>query len=214
MAHVALNLDAYNMMRITSKYKVCKRLGTGVFEKCQSQKFSLAEARFRKAKKKQRPLSDYGKQLLEKQRIRFTYGIAERQFGNYVQAVTGAVDPSRALFETLEMRLDSIVFRLGLTATRRAARQLVSHGHITVNGRRVTVPSYHISVGDVIAVREGSKQSPLFARFSGTDADAITTLSWVQFDQSALSGKVTGLPPYTPTEGGHAFPLVFEYYSR
>ncbi len=205
---------AYNMMKITSKYKVCKRLGGGVFEKCQTQKFTLAEARFRKAKGKVRAVSDYGKQLLEKQRIRFTYGIAERQFGNYVQAVTGADDPSRALFETLEMRLDSIVYRLGLAQTRRAARQLVSHGHLLVNGRRVTVPSHHMHVGDVIAVREGSKQSPLFARFSGGEADAVTALTWVQFDQAALSGKIIGLPPYAPTESGHAFPLVFEYYSR
>jgi small subunit ribosomal protein S4 len=102
---------------------------------------------------------------LDKQKVRFTYGISEKQFGNYInEAVAHKGAPATEyLFELMERRLDNAVYRLGLAHTRRLSRQMVSHGHITVNGKKSTVASQRVNVGDIIAVREGSKKSILFA---------------------------------------------------
>jgi small subunit ribosomal protein S4 len=134
------------MLLIKSKYKVAKRLGASVFEKTQTQKFALSAAR--NPKKPSRGGrgggSDYGKQLLEKQRVRFTYGLSERQLSNYAEKAFQEKDPGAALNASLETRADNVVYRAGLALTRRAARQIVSHGHILVNGTRITIPSYHV----------------------------------------------------------------------
>jgi small subunit ribosomal protein S4 len=139
-------------MKIGPKYKICKRLGGGIFEKCQTQKFQIAEARARKRGSRRRGMSDYGKQLLEKQKVRFSYGITEKQLRKYVSSSTLAQDAVSAIYSSLEMRLDNVVYRAGLASTRRMARQLVAHGHITVNGRKLKVPSYATKVDDEIAV--------------------------------------------------------------
>src|SRR3989344_4390397 len=132
-------------MIIGPRYKICKRLGSGVFEKCQTQKFQLSEARRgakRRTGRKPRTLSDFGRQLLEKQKVRYAYGVPERQLARYTrEAVEGTGDPTVSLLSRLETRLDNVVYRLGLAPTRLAARQLVSHGHIAVGERRVTIPS-------------------------------------------------------------------------
>ena len=125
-----------------------------------SQKFALSQERAERTKRRGRGRgpTEYGKQLLEKQKVRFTYGISEKQFSAYVReamASHGAV-PSDVLHRALEMRLDNVIYRLGLAPTRRAARQMVSHGHITVNGRKTTIPSRRIVIGDRIGVREGN----------------------------------------------------------
>ena len=151
------------MLLIKSKFKIAKRLGAAIFEKTQSQKFALSEARSAANKRNSRGGrggSDYGRQLLEKQRVRFTYGISERQLSNYAEAAYTQPDPSTSLHRSLEMRADSVAYRSGLAPTRRAARQLVSHGHIVVNGVRITTPSHHIKKGDVVTIREGSRRSP------------------------------------------------------
>src|SRR5437870_6036475 len=128
------------MLLIKSKYKIAKRLGAAVFEKTQSQKFALSEARTKKPRGG-RGGSDFGRQLLEKQRVRYTYGLSERQLANYAEAAFAEKDPSLSLHRALEMRTDSLTYRAGFSSTRRAARQAVSHGHITVNGKRMTTPS-------------------------------------------------------------------------
>src|SRR5438132_791113 len=119
---------------ITGKrYKIAKRLGVSVFEKAQTQKFALSEARTAKIKKGGRGgRSEFSKQMLEKQKVRITYGITERQFRNYVRAALAAAgtNPVERLHESLELRLDNVSYRLGLAPTRRAARQMVAHGHI------------------------------------------------------------------------------------
>ena len=124
-------------MIIGPKYKICKRLGGAVFEKCQTQKFTLAEARKKTTKsqgKRPNAMSDYKRQLLEKQKMRYTYGLSERQLSGYVaQSVEKSAHPGDALMLRLESRLDNVVYRLGLAKTRRLARQMVSHGHILVN---------------------------------------------------------------------------------
>src|SRR3989344_5455161 len=151
------------MLPVKSKYKIAKRLGAAIFEQTQTQKFALSEARSIKAKRRPRAAFDYGRQLLEKQRVRYTYGITETQLSKYVKKAYTTADPSRSLHKMLEMRADSVVYRAGFAPTRRAARQLVSHGHILVNGTRTTSPSHHVGQGDTLTIREGSRRSPLFA---------------------------------------------------
>ncbi len=203
------------MLPVRSKYKIAKRLGAGVFEQTQTQKFALSEARTAASKKKPRGRggSDYGRQLLEKQRVRYTYGLNERQLSNYAEKAMKEADPSTALHRSLEQRADSIVYRAGLAGTRRMARQLVSHGHILVNGRRTTTPSYHLKKGDVITIREGSRKSPLFAGL----ADQENTRSipqWLTVDIALLKAEVSGEPAYTTVETGLDYATVFEFYSR
>ena len=201
------------MLLVKSKYKIAKRLGAGVFEKTQTQKFALSESR--SPRKFRRGGSDYGKQLLEKQRVRFTYGITERSLSKYASEATKQKDPSAALNEALEMRADNVVYRAGLASTRRAARQIVSHGHITVNGTRITIPSRLIKKSDVIAVREGSRTSPLFAGLTEEKEGRSTPPSWISVDPSApLRAEVTGLPTYDRSTGGLDYATVFEFYSR
>ena len=204
-------------MIIGPKYKICKRLGGAVFEKCQTQKFTLAEARQKTSQgsgKRHGAMSDYKRQLLEKQKMRYTYGISERQLSRYVQdSVEKSTNPSHALMIRLESRLDNVVYRLGIAKTRRLARQMVSHGHIVVDGRKVTVPSYTVKPQQTIGVREGSKGSPLFQ--TAHEETAGTRMpTWVQFDPVMLSGNVTELPSYDAHDLLFDLEQVFEYYSR
>lgn len=202
-------------MKTVQKYKICRRLGPGVFEKCQTTKFTLSEARHAKNMKNKRPkpLSGYAQQFNEKQKVRFMYGISERQFSNYIkEAVKNNETPSNeSLFELLEYRLDNVVYRLGLTNSRRLSRQMVSHGHITVNGRKTNVASLRVKVGDVISVREGSKKSPLFGDMANKMKD-YTCPNWLTFNIDSLSGKVQGKPKNI--EGYIDLNTVLEFYSR
>lgn len=201
------------MLQIKSKYKVSKRLGAGVFEQTQTARYTLSAERALKSKGRRRAPSDYSLQLTEKQKVRYTYGLSERQFSRYVkESLHADVEPIAALYRTLEMRLDNLAYRLGLASTRRAARQMVSHGHLLVNGRRMTVPSHQVRVGDAIAVREGSKSSPLFTVTEGMEFKPNP--AWATFDRSNWTGSVTGIPTYTPGENLLDFQAVFEYYSR
>lgn len=202
-------------MKAVKKYKIGRRLGAGVFEKCQTPKFTMSEARHAKnAKGKRRKMiSSYGAQFLEKQKVRFTYGISERQFSNLIKeavAHKGGLAKD-TLFELLESRLDNVVFRMGLAHTRRLSRQMVSHGHITVNGRKTTVPSQRIKKGDVIGIREGSKGSVLFTNLDKKLKD-YTLPSWLKFDVAQLQGGVEGKPENT--EGFLDLNTVLEFYSR
>lgn len=202
-------------MKTVQKYKICRRLGPGVFEKCQTTKFTLSEARHAKNMKNKRPkpLSGYAQQFNEKQKVRFMYGISERQFSNYIkEAVKNNETPSNeSLFELLEYRLDNVVYRLGLTHSRRLARQMVSHGHIMVNGRKTNVASSRVKVGDIISVREGSKKSPLFGDMANKMKD-YTCPNWLTFNIDSLSGKVQGKPKNI--EGYIDLNTVLEFYSR
>jgi len=203
-------------MILGAKFKICRRLGSGVYDKCQSQKYMLSEARHSKVgknQKKPKQLTDYGIQLIAKQRIRFTYGVTEKQFVNYVrkaEAVQGG-KPGEKLAELLESRLDNIVYRLGLASSRRHARQMVSHGHFVVNGKRTTVPSQAISQKDTVLVRESSKTSPLFQEIS-KKVNVQNLPNWLSFDEKTMTAKLTGRPK---TEDAFLdFHGVIEFYSR
>lgn len=201
------------MLPIKSKYKIGKRLGVGIFEQLQTQKFALSAARGEKKQQRRRGGSDFGKQLLEKQRVRFTYGLAEKQLSNYASVAFEAADPSSALHKALELRVDSAVYRAGFAPTRRAARQMVSHGHIKINGRRTTVPSHKLKVGDVLTVREGSAKSVLFASLAEKE-EKRGVPAWLSVDITALKAEVTGEPAYNAAETGLDYATVFEFYSR
>ncbi len=181
-------------MKIGPKYKIARRLGAPVFEKTQTQKFRVkAEAKTKAKKGKTK--SSFGLQLIEKQKARFTYGITAKQFGRYITEVieSNTTHGTEELYKKLETRLDNVVYRLGLASTRRFARQLVSHGHILINGKKNTVPSTKIYEGDVVAVREGSKKTKAFADVSERSKNS-TVQPWLAFDVEKMSGKVTKLP--------------------
>lgn len=204
------------MLIIKSKYKIAKRLGAGIFDQTQTQKFALSEARSREHKRGgRRGGSDYGRQLLEKQRVRFTYGLSERQLYNYVQKATHAANPSTSLFMMLESRADNALYRAGLAPTRRAARQALSHGHVLINGRRTKAPSYALQLNDKLSIREGVRTSSLYASLAEKPAEERRTISpWLATDFNLLTVEVKKAPAYSAAESGLDFGTVFEFYSR
>lgn len=201
-------------MIIGPKYKICKRLGSNVFEKCQTKAYSLAEQRVRTDKKPKRAGSDFNRQLLEKQKLRLIYSLTEKQFSSYVfQALESGENPSQFLFAKLESRLDSAIFRTGLVTTRRAARQVASHGHMLVNGKRVTVPSYELSSGDVLALRDGSKSSALFQGMEERLKEHKPP-DWIVFDAEKREATFKSVPSFGAQDTIVDFGAVFEYYTR
>jgi len=198
------------------KYKIGRRLGAEVFDKCQTQKFALSEARHDKQQKrgsKRKNISNYGKQLLEKQKVRMMYGVSEKQFVRYVSEVVAGRVQNKAmkLCESLESRLDNVIYRLGIATTRQQARQLVSHGHILVNGRRTKVPSYSVKQGDVVSLREGSKEKVIFQDLEKR-LQNISIPAWLTFDMTSKEGKVIGL--LAEPDAALNFQSVLEFYTR
>lgn len=203
-------------MKTGPRYKLAKRLGSSVFEKAQTQKFAISADRSARNKRRGRGRqSEYGKQMLEKQKVRITYGLPERQFRAYIAkalAATGA-KPIDRLHETLELRLDNVAWRLGLAPTRRAARQMAAHGHLTVNGRKVRIPSYALSVGDVVGVREGSRGHGTLIGLAERSAESRTP-AWLSFDAKAMEGKVTGRPTTESADPAGDLSAVLSFYTR
>jgi len=202
-------------MIIGPKYKICRRLGSGVFDQCQTQKFMLSEAKKTKTAKKgpRKQVSEYGQQLNEKQKIRFSYGVTEKQLGNYVEEATSSKGSvaSEKLYELLETRLDNTIYRLGLASTRRLARQMASHGHFTVNGTKTTVPSYRLKVGDKVAVREGSKTSVLFQDLD-KKLENSKAPAWLTWNGAKMEAEIKGKPK--KEDAFLDFNTVLEFYSR
>lgn len=198
------------------KFKVCRRLGDKVYGKCQSPKFATSLARKPVSKKKSRGGgSEFKTQLAEKQKTKIFYGVSERQFANYVrkaQSKKGA-NPSVELFKMLETRLDNIVFALGFLSSKPLARQVVTHGHMLVNGVRVDVPSYSVKVGDKISVRKGSVDSPLFRDLENRIKDKNLP-SWVRFNKDKVEFEVVAMPTYDNGLTGFKLGDVIEFYSR
>jgi small subunit ribosomal protein S4 len=203
-------------MKIGPKFKIAKRLGASIFEKTQTQKFELSVARSANQRRGRRPgqMSDYKRQLLEKQKLRFTYGISEKQLRRYVdEAVEKSHQPVAIIMDRLESRLDNVIYRMGLAKTRRLARQIASHGHICVNGKKMTIPSHRVKVGDVISIREGSRQTGLFVDLSEKHEPAGVP-AWVTFDVKKMEGTMKAAPVYDPISSLFDPEQVMEYYSR
>ncbi|MBP3737028.1 MAG: 30S ribosomal protein S4 [Lachnospiraceae bacterium] len=162
---------------------------------------------------RRRKVSEYGTQLREKQKVKFVYGVLEKQFHRYymkaanMKGITG-----ENLLQLLERRLDNVVYRLGLAKTRRMARQIVVHGHILVNGKKVDIPSALVKVGDVITLRERSRESEMFKSLrEGTGA---VTPKWLAFDAPTLTGTVNALPAREDIDYPVQEHLIVELYSR
>lgn len=203
-------------MKVGPKFKLAKRLGPSIFEKTQTQKFAIAAERAAMNKKGRRGgATEFGKQLLEKQKVRVTYGLSESQFGAYVGNAMSShgANPAEVLHRQLEMRLDNIIYRLGLAPTRRAARQMVSHGHITVNGKKSTIPSQAIKIGDRIAVREGSKSRAYFDNFAEKFMDRPLP-SWLSWNPKEMVGGVQELPTMESADAAGDLSMVLSFYSR
>ncbi len=165
-----------------------------------------------KMKKKQ---SEYGLQLVEKQKVKFIYGILEKQFHIYYNKVSKMPGKTgENLLTYIERRLDNVVFRLGLAATRREARQLVNHGHFTVNGKKVNIPSYIVNVGDEIEVKESSRTSVVFTRLNEADMLITETPAWLERDKEAFKGKVLRLPLREDIDFPVEEHLIVELYSK
>ena len=188
--------------------KRCKTLGIspavlGVFKETK-----------RNPKPNRRKQSEYGLQLNEKQKVKFVYGVLETQFRKYYEraekahGITGEV-----LLQQLELRLDSIVYRLGFANTRREARQLVNHAHFLVNGSRVNIPSYSVKVGDVVAVSEKAKQTTKFKSLIETKGSQ-TTPSWLSREKDSFEGKVLAKPVRTELDFEVHEHLIVEHYSK
>lgn len=174
----------------------------------------LAKSSKRQPKRSGRKVSEYGMQLKEKQKAKFIYGVLEKQFRAYYdKAKTMPGVTGENLLGLLERRIDNVVFRLGLASTRRQARQLVSHGHITVNGKRLDIPSALIKVGDVIGVKEKSRGTALFKEIAESK-NALNVPAWLTVDIQNLSGSVTRFPNRDEIDIPVDEQAIVELYSR
>ena len=158
--------------------------------------------------------SEYATQLTEKQKVKFVYGIQEKQFRNYYEkAARHEGNTGENLLSLVERRLDNVVYRLGFANSRRQARQLVNHGHFTVNGNRVNIPSYLIKAGDVVAVCEKSVSNAFFKALKENDA-FVAAPKWLDRDKNTLTGKVIAMPTQADIDFDIAVHLIVELYSR
>ena len=197
--------------------KLCRREGQKLFlkgERCYSTKCALEKRNYApgqhgQARKKQ---SDYGNQLSEKQKAKRFYGVQETQFRNmFDKAAKKSGKTGDNLLIMLETRLDNAVFRLGFAASRKEARQLVTHGHFTINGKKANIPSMEVKAGDVIAVKSRSQQSPKFKEIRDMQ---ITVPQWMDVDVNKLEGKILALPTREQIDTPIAEHLIVELYSK
>jgi small subunit ribosomal protein S4 len=162
--------------------------------------------------KKRRKMSEYGVQLLEKQKAKYTYGLLERQFSNtFKKAVRQKGITGELLLQLLEARLDNTVYRLGIAPSRRAARQLVGHRHITVNGKVTNIPSYTLKPGDIVGVREKSKNLETIVDALSSRSSAY---SWLEWDQEKMAGKFLNFPERDVIPEAIKEQLIVELYSK
>ena len=202
---------------INADCRLCRREGTKLFlkgERCTSKKCAMEKrvgAPGVHPTTRKKP-SEYAIQLREKQKVKRAYGLLEKQFrGYYEEAARQRGKTGEVMLSLLERRLDNVCYRLGLGASRAQARQIVNHTHITVNGKKVNIPSYQVKVGDVIAVKEKSVSSELFA---GVKEARVIVPKWLEFDSAKLTGKVIALPARDDIDLTIAENRIIELYSK
>ncbi len=211
-----------------SKCKICRRQGAKLFlrgERCFSQKCAIIKRPTPpgiKGKRRRGNISEYAKELKEKQKLKFWYGLGERQFKRYVKEIlkkargakSDKIDnPPALLMRRLESRLDSVVFRMGLASSRSLAKQLVSHGYFMVNNRNVDVPSYRVKKGDTIKIKPTKIQKKVFQNLAQT-AKKQKTVDWLKFDLKTMEGKIVSEPTAELSELPVEISSIFEFYSR
>ena len=197
----------------------CRREGCKLFlkgERCTTKKCAMERRPVIPGQhgnsKRRVAFSEYGTQLREKQKVKRMYGVLEKQFRDYYeeankkQGVTGSY-----MLSLLERRLDNVVYRMGIGASRKQARQIVNHGLITVNGKRVNIASFRVKAGDVIAVKENKQNNEMFKNLKGS---RVVMPKWLEFDTNALSGKIVTLPSREDIDGDIKEQLIVELYSR
>ncbi|MEZ5063379.1 MAG: 30S ribosomal protein S4 [bacterium] len=202
------------------KCRQCRREGVKLFlkgERCLTLKCAIERRNYAPGVHGQnfrRKVSDYGLQLREKQKARRTYGVLERQFRGYYQKAAGQKGVTgENLLRLLELRLDNVVYRLGLASSRSQARQLVLHRHFSVNGRTVTIPSFQCKPGDKISVRDGSRKlTAVEAALEARDPNAL--VSWLSLDKTAMSGSVLSSPSRQEIPVPLNEQLIVELYSK
>jgi small subunit ribosomal protein S4 len=203
-------LEEFLMSRYTGpSWKVSRRLGislSGTGKELARRPYAPGQH----GQNNRRKLSEYGLQLREKQKLRMTYGLSERQFANlFLKA--GKIREGKHgdnFMVLLERRLDNVVYRLGLATTRRQARQLVNHGHITVDGKRVDIPSYEVKPGQVISLRERSKDLKVALEA------IVGRVPFVSFDENTMEGSLVRLPERDELDANIDESLVVEYYNK
>lgn len=189
--------------------KRCRALGVSPAAMGYSKTSNKNPGGQRRAKK-----SEYATQLTEKQKVKFVYGIQEKQFHNYYDKATRAEgNTGEVLLTFVERRLDNVVYRLGFANSRRQARQLVNHGHFTVNGSRVNIPSYLVKTGDVVAVCQKSVSNNFFKKLKEDDT-FVATPKWLDRDKTTLTGKVIAMPTKADIDFEIAEHLIVELYSK
>lgn len=203
--------------------KLCRREGEKLFlkgercftPKCAFERRSYAPGQHGQASQgRGRRMSDYSRQLRAKQKARSIYGILEKQFRRYFQmaiktrGITGLI-----MLQILEARLDNVIYRMGFAKNRAQARQMVSHGHFVVNGRRTDIPSMVLKPGDIIEVREESRKNGLFKDLA-EEAEKTNCALWLERDLKKISGRVLRMPERGEIDGNLNEQLIVEYYSR
>ena len=209
------------MARYTdSVCRQCRREGEKLFlkgERCYSAKCAVVKRHTipgQHGQGRQRKQSEYGIQLREKQKLRRAYGVLESQFRKYYEMAAnmrGATGEN--MLSLLERRLDNVVYRMGIAPSRTQARQIVNHAHISVNGKKVTIPSYIVKAGDVVVVKENRKGNKYFTALKETKAGSNMP-KWVEFDREKLEGKVLALPTREDIDSQIAEHMIVELYSK
>lgn len=210
------------MARTTdAKCKKCRRAGEKLFlkgDRCGSPKCAMIRKPYAPGahgKKVSRGLSEYGKQLAMKQKIKRIYGILERQFRKHFEEIKNKQGVTGDLFlARLEMRLDNVVYRMGFSSSRTTARQLVNHGAFRVNQKKINVPSFKVKVGDLISVSKFKENKNYFKNQSQILKNKKDFPSWIQFDGEKMEGKVISAPSRSDIGSGIDPQMVVEYYSR
>lgn len=201
--------------------RICRREGGQLFlkgykcygPKCTVQKKAYPPGQGGETRAQRRRPSDYGKQLREKQKMRAIYGLLEKQFRRYVTAATRAGGVTgEVLMQLLERRLDNIVYRTGFGSSRAEARQLVSHGHFTVNGHLVNIPSYQVRAGDVVSVKEADRQAKPFRELKAAASRPIP--EWLTVQYEAFTATVNAIPTREQIDTAVDEQQVVEFYSR
>jgi len=202
------------------KCKQCRREGEKLFlkgDRCNSPKCAMVKRNYPPGAhggKGPSRLTNYGQQLREKQKAKRIYGLLEKQFKNYFKkAVNKKGDTGEILSQLLELRLDNVVFRLGFAKSRRAARQLVNHGHFLINDKKNNIPSYQVDINDVISIREKSLETSSFKGLS-KGLEKYEAPSWLVLDPKELKGRILSMPGDNDLVQGINMKLIVEYYSR
>jgi small subunit ribosomal protein S4 len=205
------------------KCKTCRAAGEKLFlkgEKCMTAKCPMVRRPYSpgfQGKKRRRYISDYAKELLEKQKLKIWYNLKEKQFKKYVKQVLekrGQVEDAQSLLiEKLETRLDNVVYRLGFASSRAQARQMVNHGHLLINGKKVNIPSFQLRKGDKISFRDSSKKKPFFGQIQANLKNHRPP-SWLKLDLKKMEAEVVSSPSFDEAMPPVEISTVFEFYSR